>query len=203
MFSRCRPCADLALAAILLGAAWGCAASGDRSGEPDPRAPRAFWSPGAGARLVTLDRSTTYTIVRREGVGLIIIEQGLDGGESSGPDRAVWLVSVPVDAPFGRPIDLESSGAGASLLEYRSGRDTHAQTASGTVTILSRNADSLTAQVDLTAPGRPFAPGQVSSSAIEFAGRLEMPRYQPHIPTPLDPAERSGVDSLVAPPARR
>lgn len=203
---RCPPLARLAL--LLTLAPLAACATNEAPADSfahDADGPVGVWSPHARARFVTLDRSTTYTIVRQEGTDLIIVEEGIDGAPANGPDRFVWIVSLPDDAEYGTPLDypgLEESAespGGAWLLEYRRGLNTRAQPASGRVEVLSRTDAAITAQLDLAAPGAPLAPGQLGDNTIVLAARLDLPRYRPLIPGTVDPETRSGVDGLRDP----
>jgi len=185
---------------IALGALAGCASNGTgATSYADADGPTGVWSPHARARFITLTRSTTYAIVREEDTDLLVLEEGIDGARFDGPDRFVWIVSIPTGAEFEQPVELGAEAPSAWLLEYRAGRSTHAQPATGRVTVLGRTESTLSAQVDLVAPGAPRAPGQLTSNDVTLAARLDLPRYQPIIPGSDDPSTRSGVDGLRDP----
>jgi hypothetical protein len=176
--------AALAAAALLL-----CSCASPVSNEP-----ASYWVPSAGPSFATLGRSTTYALVHREGIDLLVLEEPLpdEGGESL-DRRLTWLVQVPEVTGFDTPVEVGPGALPGWVLEQLDGRSAHASPLTGTVIIHHRDAERLSATLQLEAEGAPASAGVVSRPKVGVWRRADFERYVPGTPQYQEMGPRSGT----------
>lgn len=187
--NRALPSLGLAALAMLAGC-----------GSTPPAAPASLWVPSARAQFVTLGRSTSYALVHEAGQDLLIVEDPvLSGDGRSMTGRLTWIVPVPETAPFDTPIEFSSSDRRAWLVEQVEGSSTHAVPVSGRVVVHHRDAERLSASLNLRALGETPAAGQPQRASVDLDRRLEFDRREAPPPQHREMGRRAGVRVKRAP----
>lgn len=174
----------LCAAALLL-----CSCASPVSSEP-----ASYWVPSAGPSFATLGRSTTYALVHREGVDLLVLEEPLADEDGEQLDRRLtWLVQVPEVTGFDTPVEVGPGALPGWVLEQLDGRSAHASPLTGTVIIHHRDAERLSATLQLEADGAAATAGMVSRPKVGVWRRAEFERYVPGTPQYREMGPRSGT----------
>lgn len=159
----------------------------------NPPEPSPVWVPSAQPRFATFHRTTTYALVYDAERDLLVIEDPIVSGSSDPAGRLTWIVSVPAQAAFETPIRVGEKGMEAWLLEQLHGRSSHAAPATGTVTLIGKGDDRVSAALDLTALGELPTAGHPERSAARLVRMVELERFVPTTPQYHEMKHRSGL----------
>lgn len=179
--------------------AGGCAGgSGGESTAGEGMAPGA-WTPSAAPTFAVINRESLFALAHSDESDALVYEQTEFYGRPLTPPRS-WVIVLPQTARRNLPLDLGETGGGrAWALVSFDGAARRAIEAHGSVTVLSSDGESLTAQVNLTATGPAPTAGYAQAQRAGLDGRIVFLRATPATMSPPAPTTTSGI----APPARR
>lgn len=177
-----------------LGFLGGCA--GAR--QPYTAEPDAKWVRWSRPDFVELNHETLFTLAHSPDRASLIYEQTVEGDRYL-PVPRTWLLTLPESPSMLTPIELSEDGPNNGWLLARIGADpTGSFPVRGRISVISSDAESLTAQVNISAIVGPASAGYAAPPEISLDARVVFVNATPQTAQPARPATTSGVP-FVAP----
>ncbi len=181
-----------ALAAASLSSGCSGAARSRSASDPDTSARWVRWSEPVFA---TINREAFYSLAHSEARSTLVFDQTDDAGRPVSPART-WIISMPDTPRMYSPIDVDQDAdSRAWLLTSVRGHVSAPLHVRGRISVLSSDADSLTAQVNLISDIDPATAGFAGPREATLDARIVFTRVTPYTPQPRSHPSTSGVDS--------
>jgi len=141
-----------------------------------------YWVAHAVPSLTTIARDTAWSLVRRDDVDTIILNE-----QRTRPDGTTgsltWLVSFTSPPSLETPVALDGTQAHGWLLEGGPGQRTFAVPLSGEVVVSERAAERLVARVNVKMnPRARNAVREDDDLGVGVEANVDLPRRKVHIP---------------------
>jgi hypothetical protein len=174
----------------------GCAGA-QRASAP---APEARWIRWSHPVFATINRETMFSLAHSPDRATLVIEQSVEGDRYLAAPRT-WVISLPESPAMYSPIELAEDGPNNCWVLTRVGGDpVDSFPARGHISILASDAETLTAQVNLSADLSPATAGYAGPSEVALDARFVFQRVTPLTEQPDEPNTASGLPHVKPAP---